>query len=156
MLVPINRLPVELLVAIFKDVVSSLASPPALESLPGVYFSSKHMLMLMHVCSMWRDVTVSYAPFWSHVDLENSPQSVETSLKRSSSSPLAFHLALDKPNLGQKLEFLRENSAWARALYVKCGRIDSDSPLIGVLEQSYYTPPRIECLAVVLKRNVEV
>jgi hypothetical protein len=88
-LVPVQRLPPEILVAIFEETIGlrciqCLPSPPV--PVP--------LLVISSVSNYWRQVTISTPALWSHVDIgkNNAHLRVKLWIERSQNHPLFVHL----------------------------------------------------------------
>lgn len=137
-LAPVNRLPVELLARILDDVNTWGKCS---------FFDPGPILVLTHVCRLWRQVAIGCATFWNRIDLDLPPQLVETFLRRSSCAPLAFRFNVDQPDLGSKLYYLRGKGARIQTLHVWCQH-PPEWPLDENALRFPFHLPQIEYLAI--------
>lgn len=94
MLLPVNRLPPELIIATFKCIVDELDAYRVI-CLPARYDTQsdiRPLLALTHVCRHWRDVAIAFPKFWSSI-LVNSLDLVETFLTRSAPLPASVYVS---------------------------------------------------------------
>ncbi|RPD56253.1 hypothetical protein L226DRAFT_615764 [Lentinus tigrinus ALCF2SS1-7] len=96
MLLLVNKLPTELLVAIFSCIVDELDLGHVICLPAGANDSERldfrPLTCLTHVCRHWRDVAMHYPPFWSSV-VGPSLKCVETCLTRSAPLPASVYLS---------------------------------------------------------------
>ncbi|CAE6383234.1 unnamed protein product [Rhizoctonia solani] len=65
---PINKMPIEIIMQIFQWVVHSEYFCANSNRRSTIIFSPKYPELLTHVCSRWRRILISSPQFWSHID----------------------------------------------------------------------------------------
>ncbi|KAK0475273.1 hypothetical protein IW261DRAFT_1496738 [Armillaria novae-zelandiae] len=80
---PINRIPPELLAAIFSITQHHLPGFLPLVGLQSPYAKAMDWLCVLRVCRHWRGIAATFHPLWATIDTERSPH---TFLKRSADS----------------------------------------------------------------------
>ncbi|RDX40363.1 hypothetical protein OH76DRAFT_1423746 [Lentinus brumalis] len=116
--VTIHRLPNEVLIAIFKEVLVSSQRRDAfrledrehallayqrrntyrLANRQDARVDTSTLIMLTHVCQKWRHVALAYPLFWTRVDGQHRGQ-LDTFIERSQNAPLSLYLHTGVSNL---------------------------------------------------------
>lgn len=89
----INALPAEILIAIFKHVLSDYFRGPTyrIANRDNARIDVSPVLSITHVCRWWRELATGYSLFWSRIDNESADQ-LQTFLERSGSAPISLYL----------------------------------------------------------------
>jgi len=108
---PINRLPVELLQAIFKITFPTLTKAQVLK-----------VLRATHVCQYWRTATQTYTRFWSTIFINNTSPAFVARCLELGGQPLHIHIDLQVATFPDKHAFksgLRPNDVDSVDLLLK-------------------------------------
>ncbi|RPD56215.1 hypothetical protein L226DRAFT_615738 [Lentinus tigrinus ALCF2SS1-7] len=105
---PVNRLPNELVIEIFRDVLHENEPCPtiALDVSDTARVQTRPLLWLTHVCRRWRRIALSHPLLWQRVDCHNQEQLHEFLLRRSDPGPFSLFINVSKYS----------HSAWPSAL----------------------------------------
>ena len=94
--IPINRLPVETLIMIFKHATSDIGSEYTRANLDrnrhSQYTNHRGLLTITHICQRWREVALGTPNFWTSIDLRNIAKT-NVFLERSRELPLLLRLS---------------------------------------------------------------
>ena len=88
---PINSLPTELLVAIFKHIIAGTRIPLLLPSSDSASGRERRLFQCTHVCFLWRDIILNAPELWTYVS--NGSRMTELFMQRS--HPLSVKLKFD-------------------------------------------------------------
>ncbi|KAK0232529.1 hypothetical protein IW262DRAFT_1324792 [Armillaria fumosa] len=91
---PINRIPPELLAAIFSMTQHQLPGFLPLLGLQSPYAKAMDWLCVLRVCRHWRGIAATFHSLWATIDTERSPY---TFLKRSAGSLITVVAGFTKP-----------------------------------------------------------
>lgn len=142
---PVNRLPPEVLVIIFKKIQQHL---PSFVPLPDRKRYDDHYvdwLVTIHVCRHWRGIAATYSHLWSTIDSHLIPR---TFLKRSGHSPLTLYLGVRKPGVTQSLiEALAPQSDRFQEFHVAVDTVwDGATPMYSLLN---HPAPQLSSLTII-------
>ena len=146
---PFHRLPFELLITIFEYV-----EPPRPPPCPGASSTSPPLMILTHVCRLWRHLAIDTPTLWVNIriHLPGKQRIACLYLKRSKSCPLNFTLISDYKGgsyFGSNLIclLLPYVRRWRRLTVICKGRFVTDQCLSLINELS---PPHLEVLEIAL------
>ena len=138
---PINNLPDELLILLFKSFLNIAARSGARDSLvtkPGV----SSLLLLTHVCRRWRDLIIGFPAFWTRVDNDNIDRFNEFT-RRSRDLPLLLRLTI-KEHISDASTIFRAYGQRIRRLTFSFSHMPCNiSPLLDCA-----VPNDLECLII--------
>jgi hypothetical protein len=82
--------------------------PPSCGNYAMVRSEAKRLRLMASVCTRFRDIITSYAPFWTIIDNGQHPDDVELYLSRSKQAPLKVEVYLDRSERQTGETFLRK------------------------------------------------
>ena len=149
---PINRIPNELLVMIFKDVQGPLVEQASLgwterfnSTSTKSYNETRRVVVLSHVCRHWRQTALRAPTLWARVD-SRSLDRLETFMERARSVPMTLSL---RSNTYEKLATLLDATSGKRLRRVDITLDDFAEPIIAPL--ATWNIPDLEYLILLTK-----
>ncbi len=137
-LAPINRLPLELLHMVFKE---AARMPKVVQ-----HFDWRCVLVLTHVCRLWRTMVVAESLLWSHIHMQAGTRCVELFIQRSSGLPLTLHTFLNLNEVGLLDDVLCLHAARARAVHIDHQGIDQYEWVpLSIVSRYAWSLPQVEC-----------
>ncbi|RDX51814.1 hypothetical protein OH76DRAFT_1417160 [Lentinus brumalis] len=89
----VHRLPNEILIAIFKEVLSGYqrGATYRLDGREDAWVDTSALVKLTHVCRRWRDTALYYPPLWTRINGQHRGR-LQAFLERSHGAPLSLYL----------------------------------------------------------------
>ena len=146
---PINRIPDELLVMIFKDI----QGPPVTRTLPSLYMHTKSydetrsVVVLSHVCHHWRQTVLQTPTFWARIDGQPLDR-LYTFMERARDVPMTLFLYW---SVGNKLATILGATSAKRLRRIDIALDYMTEVTIAPLIT--WAAPDLECLVLLTHRN---
>ncbi|RPD56251.1 hypothetical protein L226DRAFT_525556 [Lentinus tigrinus ALCF2SS1-7] len=149
-IVPINRVPHEVLVMVFKHVTASDENNFAYRfgrlHVIEAYDQAFAVVAISQVCHHWRETTLEAPTLWTRIDSRYSPKLLEFFMARSQKAPISLRLDATEANLAALLNTTVPVDRSVRRLDLVIDRTPRKDKVASLATR--WVAPTLECLTI--------